>query len=537
MHRFWITIHVNRRFKLLISRTRRSLSICSSVLLLGLLAGCASLPGPVERAEEFTVAVTGDSALDQTISDFLAPYPDQSAAHFLKDGLDAFAARLTAADRASRSIDAQYYLFHDDVTGGLYAESLLRAAKRGVKVRLLLDDMGAHRRDEFLLALDHHPNFDIRIFNPFANRKVRALEYLYRFGLVTRRMHNKSMVVDGVAAITGGRNIGDDYFDASPKSNFIDLDVMVFGPAVDQIAGQFDDYWNSPLSYDINNLAKQETTPTEVLSSWQALHDEAVRQSDSVYLKRVEQAAFLEHLREGTLPISIGPAMVLVDQPQKVREPLYDDTTHLAPDLWPYFRQAESELVILNPYFIPSDSGVQVLADAARRGCRVVVLTNSLAANDVAAVHGHYAKYRKPLIKAGVELYELRADREMPEFDETDLAALSDHISLHVKTFVFDRQQTFIGSLNLDARSVYQNTELGVIVEDPKMAGQIAELALNNLSKLAYHVQLDEDGRMTWTGWDRDSQQEIVLYKEPDASFWLKTIAWISRIMPVESQL
>ncbi len=172
-----------------------------------------------------------------------------------------------------------------------------------------------------------------------------------------------------------------------------------------------------------------------------------------------------------------------------------------------------------------------------KRGCQVVVLTNSLAANDVAAVHGHYAKYRKPLIKAGVELYELRADREMPEFDETDLAALSDHISLHIKTFVFDRQQTFIGSLNLDARSVYQNTELGVIVEDPKMAGQIAELALNNLPRLAYQVQLDDRGRMTWTGWDRDSQQEIVLYKEPDASFWLKTIAWISRIVPVESQL
>ena len=505
--------------------------------MLGLLGGCASLPSPVEREDQLMVPVTGDSALDQTISEFLAPHPNQSAAHFLKDGLDAFAARLTAADRASRSIDAQYYLFHDDVTGGLYAESLLRAAKRGVKVRLLLDDMGAHRRDAFLLALNHHPNFDIRIFNPFANRKIRALEYLYRFGLVTRRMHNKSMVVDGVVAITGGRNIGDDYFDASPKSNFIDLDVMVFGPAVGQVAEQFDEYWNSPLSYDIANLAKQDVTASEALSQWQALHDEALRQSDSVYLKRVEQTAFLEHIKAATLPISVGPTIVLVDQPQKVREPLYDDSTHLAPDLWPYFRQAESELIILNPYFIPSDGGVQVLADAAGRGCRVVVLTNSLAANDVAAVHGHYAKYRKPLIKAGVELYELRADREMPEFDETDLAALSNHISLHVKTFVFDRQQTFIGSLNLDARSVYQNTELGVIVEDPTMASQIAELALNNLSKLAYRVQLDETGRMTWTGWDRDEQEEITLYKEPDAGFWRKTVAWISRIMPVEGQL
>ena len=522
---------------LVISRSRRSRNVFLSLFVLGLLSGCASLPGPIERAEQRAVPVTGDSALDHTIADFLAPYPGQSAAHFLKDGLDAFAARLTVADRASRSIDAQYYLFHDDVTGGLYAERLLRAAERGVKVRLLLDDMGAHRRDDFLLALDHHPNFEIRIFNPFANRKIRALEYLYRFGLVTRRMHNKSMVVDGVVAITGGRNIGDDYFDASHKSNFIDMDVMVFGPAVDEIGGQFDQYWNSPLSYDIETLARHSPAPAEVLSTWQALHDVTVKQSDGSYLKRLELAGFFEHLSEGTLPISIGPAIVLVDQPQKVREPLYDDTTHLAPELWPYFRQATRELVILNPYFIPSDSGVQVLADAAQRGCRVVVLTNSLAANDVAAVHGHYSKYRKALIMAGVELHELRADRPMPEFSESNLAAPSDHISLHIKTFVFDRQKTFIGSLNLDARSVYQNTELGIIVDDPEMASQIAELALNNLPRLAYQVQLDDQDRMTWTGLDPDSQEEIVLYKEPDAGFWLKAVAWISRIIPVESQL
>lgn len=521
----------------MISRSGQSRSIFLGLLLLGLLTGCASLPGPVERAEQWAVPVTGDSSFDRTIAEFLAPYPGQSAAHFLEDGLDAFAARLLAADRASRSIDAQYYLFHDDVTGRLYAERLLRAAKRGVKVRLLLDDMGAHRQDEFLLALDHHPNFDIRIFNPFANRKIRALEYLYRFGLVTRRMHNKSMVVDGVVAIAGGRNIGDDYFDASPKSNFIDMDVMLFGSAVDKVTSQFDQYWNSPLSYGIQTLAQHRPAAAEVLATWQALHNVTVEQSNSVYLKRLEQTTLLEHLSEGTLPVSIGPTIVLVDQPQKVREPLYDETTHLAPELWPYFRQAARELVILNPYFIPSDKGVQVLADAANRGCRVVVLTNSLAANDVAAVHGHYSKYRKPLIEAGVEVYELRADRQTPELGEATLPAPSDRISLHVKTFVFDRQKTFIGSLNLDPRSVYQNTELGIIVDDPEMAGEIAELALNHLSRLAYRVQLDNKGKMTWTGLDHDSQEEITLYKEPDAGFWLKAVAWISRIMPVESQL
>ena len=507
------------------------------LVILAMLGGCASLPRPIDRTDEFATPVSGDTELDQTVATLLAPFPGQSAAHFLEDGLDAFAARLAAAERASRTIDAQYYLFHDDVTGNLYSERLLSAAERGVRVRLLLDDMGAHKRDQHLLVLAAHPNIDVRIFNPFANRGFRAFEYLYRFGFVTRRMHNKSMIVDSVVAITGGRNIGDDYFDASNKSNFIDMDVAVFGPAVGDIADQFDAYWNNALSYSIETLAKDAINDNELSSAWRELHEYAKGQKDSVYIKRLEQARFFEYLRARTLPITIGPADVLVDQPTKVISPIDDLRTHLGPELWPYFRASESELVILNPYFIPGDSGVEVLADAVRRGCRVVVLTNSLAANDVAPVHGHYSKYRKPLLRAGVELYELRADRPAQLGAQTTTELPAEHMSLHVKTFIFDREKTFIGSMNLDPRSVFQNTELGVIVDDPAMASKIADLALDSLPTISYRVEMDSDGRLSWRGLDYASGAEQIFTKEPGASLWLRLFAFVSRILPVESQL
>ena len=521
----------------MIQKTRNYTHRVVAVAALAILGGCASLSPPVARVDQFAPEISGDTELDQTIHSVLTSTPGESAAHFLQDPLDAFAARLAGADRASRSIDAQYYLYHDDVTGNLYTERLLSAAERGVQVRLLLDDMGIQGRDAFLLAMDAHPNINIRVFNPFANRKFRALEYFYRFGLVTRRMHNKSMVIDRVVAITGGRNIGDEYFDANPKSNFIDMDILVFGPAVEDVSAQFDDYWNSPLSYDIKILAKADQYPVDAPDQWLALHQYAAGQQDSIYIERLEQSRFFEHLREGTLPIHIGPAVVLVDKPQKVREPLDDQTSHLGPALWPFFRSSDDELVILNPYFIPGDAGVEVLADAVRRGCRVVVLTNSLAANDVAAVHGHYSKYRKPLIEAGVELYELKAQRPFLNAESQAQSDALSAMSLHVKTFVFDRQKTFIGSLNLDPRSVFQNTELGVIVEDPDIAAQIASLALDNLPAIAYRVQLDERGKLIWTGIDFQTNEEQLLRKEPDAGIWLRLFALISRILPVESQL
>ncbi|MDP6552831.1 MAG: phospholipase D family protein [Arenicellales bacterium] len=507
------------------------------LILIFLLSGCASLAPPVERDLQTTPAVANDTELDRVIAATLAPFPGNSGAHFLKDGLDAFAARLAGADRASRSIDAQYYLFHDDVTGRLLAHRLLSAANRGVEVRLLLDDIGARGRDSDFLALDAHPNIDVRIFNPFANRRFRLFEYLYRFGVVTRRMHNKSMIIDGVVAIAGGRNVGDEYYDAHEASNFLDMDVMVFGSAVEDISGQYDEYWNSRFSYSIGELAKKQMTRDEAGAGWAQLAQYAEMQKDGVYLTRLRETPFFDHLQAGTLPVVIAPALVLSDRPEKIHLPLEDDSTHLGPALWPLFRQVSEELLILNPYFIPGHDGVAALAEAVSRGGRVIVLTNSLASNDVAIVHGHYAKYRKPLLRAGVEIYELKVDR--PGINSSDLGTEADesHMSLHVKTFIFDRKKTFIGSLNLDPRSVYQNTELGVIVEDIGMAEEIAVITLDRLPDIAYQVGLDESDRLFWLGRDPDTHEMTRYHREPEAGIFQRILAAVSRVLPVEGQL
>ena len=502
-----------------------------------LSSGCASLAPPVERNLQITPAVANDTELDQIISTALAPFSKRSGAHFLKDGLDAFAARLAGADRASRSIDAQYYLFHDDVTGKLLAHRFLSAANRGVKVRLLLDDIGIQGKDSYLLTLDAHPRIDVRIFNPFANRRFRLFEYLYRYGVVTRRMHNKSMIIDGVVAIAGGRNVGDEYYDDHKTSNFLDMDVMVFGPVVQDISSQYDEYWNSRYSYSISELARKQVAREEAEAGWVQLDQFAQTQQDGIYLKRLRETPFYEHLQAGTLPVAIAPALVLADRPEKIRLPLDDISTHLGPDLWPLFRQASEELLILNPYFIPGHDGVAALTEAVSRGSRVIVLTNSLASNDVAIVHGHYAKYRKPLLRVGVELYELRVDR--PTGTSSDFVDGDDeaHMSLHVKTFIFDRKKTFIGSLNLDPRSVYQNTELGIVVEDTGMAEEIATITMDRLPDIAYEVGLDESDRLFWLGRDPVTHEITRYQSEPDASIVQRIIAAISRVLPVEGQL
>ena len=515
--------------------SKKTLSMVLAAICLS--SGCASLAPPVERNLQITPAVANDTELDQIISTALAPFPKRSGAHFLKDGLAAFAARLAGADRASRSIDAQYYLFHDDVTGKLLAHRFLAAANRGVKVRLLLDDIGIQGKDSYLLTLDAHPRIDVRIFNPFANRRFRLLEYLYRYGVVTRRMHNKSMIIDGIVAITGGRNVGDEYYDDHKTSNFLDMDVMVFGPVVRDISGQYDEYWNSRFSYSISELARKQMVREEAEAGWVQLDQHAQTQKDGIYLKRLHETPFYEHLQAGTLPVVIAPALVLADRPEKIRLPLDDTSTHLGPDLWPLFRQVSEELLILNPYFIPGHDGVTALTEAVSRGSRVIVLTNSLASNDVAIVHGHYAKYRKALLRAGVELYELRVDR--PTNTSSDFADEGDeaHMSLHVKTFIFDRKKTFIGSLNLDPRSVYQNTELGVVVEDATMAEEIATITIDRLPDIAYEVGLDEGDRLFWLGRDSVTHEITRYQREPDASIVQRVLAAISRVLPVEGQL
>ena len=303
----------------------------------------------------------------------------------MNSGLDAFAGRLAMVASARSTIDSQYYLYHNDQTGQVFTQKLLEAANNGVRVRLLVDDMDQSGRDFGAVVLDSHPNIQVRIFNPFSRKTPRLMQFLTRFGDVTRRMHNKTLTVDERISVLGGRNIGDEYFDADEGTNFTDLDALVIGPVVKQIATSFDAYWNDELSYPINILSNEKVsknTSQEKLAEFEKIAKETI---DIRYVEAVNKSQFAIQLSSETLPFDYADVQAIFDQPEKFES---DDLKYyLASDLAGPFADVRSSLIIISPYFVPGKEGTLFLSDLARNGIRVKILTNSLASTDVAVVH------------------------------------------------------------------------------------------------------------------------------------------------------
>jgi putative cardiolipin synthase len=510
------------------------------LLLLLALSGCATLP---DNAARLGSAHTDLDGAASRIAEHAAPYlrrhPGESGFWLLGKGLDAYAARIMLADAADRTIDVQYYLYHDDVTGRLLTERLLRAADRGVRVRLLLDDMTTKGIDSELAILDTHRNIEVRIVNPFASRGFRAFEALARFDTVTRRMHNKSFTVDGLMTIVGGRNIGDEYFDTHERMNFGDLDVLALGPVAAEVGGQFDLYWNSDLAYPVGKLSEPRGTLDALRT---ALRAELTANRDSPYARRVRESALVQDFVAGKLDFQWGEALVFYDLPQKLQTDPEDRSTHMGPRLRPYtVGSLERDLLIFSPYFVPGKQGVLVLTDLHQDGVRVRVLTNSLASTDVGAVHAGYAKYRKPLLQGGVELYEFK-----PDADTTGRASVagSSGASLHAKTFVLDREALFVGSPNLDPRSDKLNTEMGILFRSRPLAEGVAEWFDDNHASVAYRVMLDRshcaarescNERLRWS--ETDDGAERIYVRDPETGLLTRLLVGLIALLPIEGQL
>jgi putative cardiolipin synthase len=431
-----------------------------AVLMIG---GCATLPKDFDRPESFALTDTENTAFGKSLAEETAAHPGKSGFHLLGSGLDAFVARAVLSHYAERSIDAQYYLYHNDLVGKLFTDLLLKAADRGVRVRLLVDDMGLAGRDLGAVALNSHPNMEVRIFNPFSRNVGRTSQFVTRLGSVTRRMHNKSFTVDNQITILGGRNIGNEYFDADPDMAFADLDVMAIGPAVKEVSSVFDLYWNSELAYPASVLLKGEPpTPEKVKELRGRLNEYVAAQTDSEYLRALRNSDLANKLRKDEVEFRWGDAEVVFDQPEKLLHDFSATEYHLAPMLKPYWEGSIKELIIFSPYFVPGKPGTAFLTQLSKRGVRVRILTNSLASTDVGLVHAGYKKYRKKLLREGVELYELNKKLTRKQRKGKKGPGGSSKASLHTKSFVFDRKQVFIGSLNLDPRAVLHNTEIGV---------------------------------------------------------------------------
>jgi putative cardiolipin synthase len=512
--------------------------VAASVILM--MAGCATLPKDFDRPESYALTNTQDTAFGKELAAEKAAHPGKSGFHLLGEGLDAFVARAVLSNYAERSIDVQYYLYHDDLVGKLFTDLLLKAADRGVRVRLLVDDMDLAGRDLGVVALDSHPNIEVRIFNPFSRNVGRTFQFLTRLGSVTRRMHNKTFTVDNQVSILGGRNIGNEYFDADPDLAFADLDVMAVGPVVGEVSSVFDQYWNSELAYPASVLIKGGLpTPEKVEALRGALNAYVADQIDSEYLKALRHSDLANKLRKDQIEFKWGDAEVVFDQPEKLLHDFNETQYHLSPMLRPYWEGVEKELIIFSPYFVPGKPGTASLTQLAQHGVRVRILTNSLASNDVGLVHAGYKKYRKKLLRGGVELYELDKKLTRKQRKEKKGEAGSSKASLHAKSFVFDRRQVFIGSLNLDPRAVMHNTEIGVVLKVPDIAEEMAKWFDANIEQLAFRLELkkDENGteQLLWHGWEKG--KPMVFTHDPYTSFWRRLGIGFMSIWPIESQL
>lgn len=485
------------------------------------------------------LAVSADATtLDRLVAPLLAAHPGQSGAALVTANLDAFALRVATVRLAQRSLDAQYYLWHDDLTGRLLKDELLAAAERGVRVRLLIDDMNGLGLDDTLLAMDAHPNLEVRLFNPSRNRGTawrRALEMALRFLSFNRRMHNKAWVADGRVALVGGRNIGDEYFDAADGVNFQDADLLLLGPAVAQTEAVFDQFWNSRAVIPIQALhgtAGQRPAASALDARRQAWRAAAAGSHYAQVLAR--------HLGSAEPPwhalrLHWLHALRVVSDPPDKAGPV---SLHRAPERWLMFDvlqtlfAARRDVRLISPYFVPGGLGTMLLTGQVARGVDVRVLTNSLAANDVPAVHAGYRRYRVPLLAGGVQLWELRPQTQGNGPESRASLLGSSGASLHTKAFVVDGEHGFVGSFNFDPRSASLNTEMGVLFHHPALGAELTALFEQaRRPGNAYAVTL-HDGRLRWQA--GDSQH---WHREPEAGWLARALARVLGWLPIESHL
>ncbi len=486
---------------------------------------------PVRVLETLTKSTsTTETRLGRSIAPRARAHPGQSGVVELRDGRDAFAARVMLADIAERTLDLQYYIWRKDMSGSLLFAAVCRAADRGVRVRLLLDDNNTSGLDDFLGALTSHPNIKVRLFNPFRLRKWRPLEYLTDFARLNRRMHNKSFTVDGQVAIVGGRNIGDEYFDAHQALSFVDLDVMAVGPVAAEIASDFERYWQSESARPAEAILGRARAATvlEVIAG----AEKALQQPAAVaYIDALQSCPFVNDLLMGTVEYRWAATRMVSDDPAKGLGRQRPRGTMLE-RLLDTLSVPKRELKLISPYLVPTRAGERAIAElASQGGVQVAILTNALEATDVPIVHAGYAKRRRKMLEAGVVLYELMRVARVRSRRDRRLTGSSGS-SLHAKTFSVDGARVFVGSFNLDPRSASLNTEMGLVIESPILAEHIESAFAEDIPARSYRVRLGESGALEWL---EQHEGGVIVHKTEPGVTWLKRCAVaLMALLPIE---
>jgi len=508
-----------------------------AIVVLALVMGCSSVRFDVARLPSYAIDHPEETFLGRSFAAQLAATPGESGFHLLDSGQEAFLVRAALAESAERTLDLQYYIVAEDATATLLLYRALRAAQRGVRVRLLIDDMYAVGRDFDFATLAAHPNVQVRLFNPFLHRGPLGLSQLLDFlgddARLNRRMHNKLWIVDNAAAVIGGRNLGDAYFEMRGETDFADLDVLVAGPVVADISRSFDEYWNSESAVPIAAFLGEPPGKLQLDQILAQMTARAERFRETEYARRLRATDLGRLVRSGQIPLVPARASVLYDTPAKPQAETAEQQGHIVSALRKTVEAAQREVILISPYFIPSERGIGLLGGLTRHGVRVRVLTNSLASTDVPAVHAGYARYRARLLAAGVELYELR-----PSAMASARRGLSSGASLHAKAVVVDRKFVLIGSMNLDPRSRLSNTEVAVLAESMVLGEQFGAMFDEARSPdQAFRVELAEPGNesapLVWIG---EEEGKVVSYtSEPLASWWRRAVsALLGALAPEE---
>jgi putative cardiolipin synthase len=506
---------------------RRAWRLLALAVAATVLAGCGTLPPNVGKTDTQALPQHPDSPLVK-IARASIPAEDQSGVRLMPLGAFSLDARIQLAERATRSLDVQYYVIENDRTGRLLLTKLRDAAQRGVRVRLLVDDLYTFHTDALLRGLASFPNIEVHLFNPFCCNRGSSVggKYvasLFDFTRLNHRMHNKLFIADNAMAVIGGRNIADEYFLLSSEANFVDMDAFVMGAVVAELSAIFDRYWNSEVVFPIDLIgerlgdkpARQKAFDATVAS---------LPMSPPIDVPATDVLGYgpiAEELDSGQVGLQWGTAHAFADPPEKLlsKSPKIAFETSVTNGVMMRVWQAKSELVLTSPYMIPGHDGVESFRNLQKGNVKVTVMTNSLAATDEPLVHNGYSKYRPGMLAAGVDLYELSPTRAQKT---KRLGIFGNSLGrLHAKSAVIDRKLVFVGSMNLDPRSASANTELGMFIENPAIAKEM--LRVINISKLesAYRVRLEpKSNALQWLTMDGDN--EIVLGVEPESSFWLR---------------
>ena len=537
------------------SRSAGFLQIASRLLAFIAVAafgsGCATLPpgSSYPKTASSALAQPELTRLGRQFADAARRNPGASGFRMLAVGVDGFLARVQMIDAAERTLDLQYFIFRTDETGKLLAAAVLRAADRGVRVRLMLDDGETKPGDEQMAALDAHPQIEIRVYNPFAYRGsslfLRGLEFSFNSARLDYRMHNKLMVADNSIALVGGRNVGDQYFQVDPESQYADDDVFAAGPMVQRLSATFDEFWNCALAIPARALTKGMTSEAALAKYREVLtaHRQQVKADGMDYSTRIASGEPLASILSGKLPLIWARAQLVYDSPDKksvdkgqmVGRLMHKPVAAAVADV-------QSELLMISPYLIPGDEGMQLFAELRKRNVTVRILTSSLEATTVILAQAGYMKYRVPLLEMGAELYEIRSllGNSRGSGQTASISRFGNY-SLHAKLFVLDRERLFIGSMNFDQRSMHLNTEIGLIIDSPELAQQAArrfEAMASPPNSYQVLLQPRDGGRPPELIWRTQEQGKLVDYdREPARNNAQRLQVKLLRLVAIDEEL